>query len=58
MRLLAISVIAIFVIVGSGTLLPQDNGIVIHVINGKSGKPLVHAHVLIFGGSSAERSQA
>ncbi len=54
MRLSAISVIAILLILGSGTLLPQDNSIVVHVINGKNGKPLAHAHVLIFGGSAAE----
>jgi hypothetical protein len=54
MRLLAISVIGILVIVAGGTLLPQDNSIVVHVINGKNGTPLAHAHVLIFGGSSAE----
>jgi hypothetical protein len=45
----------IVVIVAAGfAAMAQDNKIVIHVIDGRNGKPVSNEHILIFQGVSAE----
>ena len=45
----------IVVIVAAGfAAMAQDNRIVIHVIDGRNGKPVSNEHILIFQGASAE----
>jgi len=43
------------VILGVGfKAMPQDNRIIIHVIDGRNGKPVQNEHILIFQGASAQ----
>jgi hypothetical protein len=47
------SIIAVIIAAGF-TAMAQDNRIVIHVIDGRNGKPVPNEHLLIFQGASSD----
>jgi len=48
-----LGIIAVIIAVGSAAM-AQDNRIVIHLIDGRNGKPISNEHLLVFQGASTE----